>query len=164
MRARRLKVKKLLMATVVLLALSGCASSPRTQGVTDADRVFVFKGASRDWVFDKIRQYLQDSIILVPLHEPGVRGIRMIPYRQTTKTEIISASEVDGLVIAMWELKQESGLTSLVQRYTVNFRKVEGGMEVDLSIVSATGEEANLLYYTRFWDFMTGRNDTNADN
>ena len=32
-------------------------------------------------------------------------------------------------------------------------------MEVILSILSTTGAEADLLYYTRFWDFMMGRYD-----
>jgi hypothetical protein len=160
-RLGRINVKKLILLTAVLAGLVSCASFPGARIVTDADRIIVFKGASRDWVFDKTRQYLQDSIIRVPHHERGVRGIQMIPYRQTTKTEIISASEEDGLVVALWELKQESGAEFLVQRYTANFRKVEGGMEVILSIVSTTGAEAGLLYYTRFWDFMMGRYDEN---
>jgi hypothetical protein len=154
------------VVTAAVTVLCGCETAPAVREVTEADRVVVFTGATRHWVFDKVREYLQESVILVPAPKP-LEPERILRYRQARKVDVLSASEEDGLVVARWEMKEneggwldrirESDTVSTVLRTEASFREVEGGMEIALSIISDTGEEADRLYYARFWKFMTGR-------
>jgi hypothetical protein len=171
MNAKRLPF---LAAAAIAMALSACATVPGTPGVTEADRVAVFKGMNGHWVFDKVREYLQESAILVPAPEPR-NPDRMLRYRQASSTEILAASEEEGRVAARWELKENAGSAfplrqsgawkrmsisapePVVLQYLVTFEEVAGGMQIDLSIASPDGADADRLYYTRFWKFMTGR-------
>jgi hypothetical protein len=171
MKAKRLSYPA---AAAAVLALSACVTVSGTREVTEADRVAVLKGMNRHWVFDKVSEYLKDSVILIyaPVHgDPE----RMLPYRQARNIDVTSASENDGLVTARWELKEDAGLDNLflgrgrwdvklnvepeptVLDYTVTFGEVEGGMKIELSITTDGGAEADRLYYTRFWKFMSGR-------
>jgi len=159
---------------VVILALSACATGSGTREVTEADRVTVLKGMNRRWVFDKVSEYLKDSAILIyaPVHGYPERMLR---YRQARNIDVTSASEKDGLVTARWELKEYAGLVNpffghgwwnwkpnvepepTVLNYSVAFGEVEGGVKIEVSITTDGGAEADRLYYTRFWKFMSGR-------
>jgi len=161
-----------LSTVAAILVLSACATAPVNREVAEAARTAVLEAMHRHWVFANERDYRQESAIVVPAPEPG-NPDQMLSYRQASSRDVLFASESEGRVAARWELKENAGSAfplrqsnrstgtvppePAVQEYLVTFKEVPGGMEIAISISSPDGTEADRMYYTRFWQFMTGR-------